>query len=138
MNKLSNISIVIFITLITTGCAEEKIVSPSNELVMVQVDLQYGVEGHFVYLKFNNIEYFRAELSESVPLSGPLAIFVTYLPRGSNNLYAFWRSNGYQIGPSNQDSVYINLGDAEKYFLGVGISNDTLNVQVQDSAFPYL
>ena len=67
-----------------TSCTEENIVNPSDELVAVRVDLQYGFEGHQVVIKFNGDEYFRALLSEQVPLAGPAAMFSVHLPRGLN------------------------------------------------------
>lgn len=138
MTSLRNIFLAAILLLLSTSCTEENTVSPSDELVSVQVDLQYGFEGHLVSIEFNGHEYFSAELSESVPLAGPLATFSSHLPRGLNRFYTFWRADGYQIGPFYEDSVDFQLDDAERYFLGVGLYADTLDVVVQDSAFLYL
>ena len=138
LSSLRSIFLAAVLLLLSISCTEENIVSPSDELVMVQVDLQYGFEGHLVSIEFSGDEYFRAELSESVPLAGPLATFSSHLPSGLNRLYAFWRADGYQIGPFYEDSVDFQLDDAERYFLGIGVYADTLDVAVQDSAFLYM
>lgn len=125
-----------FVVLISISCNEDP-VSSSEDLVTVEVHLQSGFEGHLVLMEFNGDEYFRAELSESVPFSGPLATFSTSLPRGQNHLHASW---GVQLGSQvwNEDSVDIQFDNAEKYYLGVRAYADTLNVLVQDSTFLYL
>ncbi len=118
--------------MLSMSCSEDD----SADLVMVDIHLQSGFEGHLVLMEFNGDEYFRAELSESVPFAGPLATFSTLLPRGQNHFYAFWGQAGNQVW--NEDSVDIQFDNAEKYFLGVNAYADTLIVVVQDSTFLYL
>ena len=110
----------------------------SSRLSKVQIDLQQGFEGHLVVLEINDEVYYRAELSESAQLAGPLASFSTYLPCGQNILKAFWQADGYQVGPYKEDSLLIELGDAKKYFLGISVSEDSLYCVIQDIAFAYL
>ena len=122
--------------MLSMSCSEEDLADPKDDLVMVDIHLQSGFEGHLVLMEFNGDEYFRAELSESVPFAGPLATISTSLPRGQNHFYTFWRQAGSQVG--NEDSVDIQFDDAENYFLGVNAYADTLNIVVQDSTFLYL
>ena len=118
--------------MLSMSCSEDDL----DDLVMVDIHLQSGFEGHLVLMEFNGDEYFRAELSESVPFAGPLATFSTHLPRGQNHLHASW---GVQLGSQvwKEDSVDIQFDNAEKYFLGVRAYADTLSVVVQDSTFLY-
>ena len=122
--------------MLSMSCSEDDLADPKDDLVMVDIHLQSGFEGHLVLMEFNGDEYFRAELSESVPFAGPLATFSTPLPRGQNHFYAFWGQAGNQVW--YEDSVDIQFDNAEKYFLGVNAYADTLNVVVQDSIFLYL
>ena len=139
MILLLAIAIVVF----THGCAEDKIADPAekiadstNDLVLVQVDLQNGFAGKLVYVKFNEMLYFQAMLYNGALLAGPEAMFLTHLQRGLNNLSI----NGRIInnGESYRDDIDVNLGNAEKYYLGVSIYSDTLIVVVQDSPFGYM
>ena len=123
--------------MLSMSCSEDDLADLKDDLVMVDIHLQSGFEGHLVLMEFNGDEYFRAELSESVPFAGPLATFSTHLPRGQNHLHASW---GVQLGSQvwNEDSVDIQFDNAERYFLGVSAYADTLIVVVQDSTFLYL
>jgi len=136
MKIFPSLIVLIFVVLVLISCDDDP-VSSSEDLVTVEVHLQSGFEGHLVLMEFNGDEYFRAELSESVPFSGPLATFSTSLPRGQNHLHASW---GVQLGSQvwNEDSVDIQFDNAEKYYLGVRAYADTLNVLVQDNTFLYL
>ena len=135
------IALVVF----TYGCTEDKIADPAkkianstDDLVLVQVDLQFGFSGKYIAAKFNDVLIFEEMLDESVSLAGPEASFSTHIPRGSNNLYI----RGSDIEPLSQssfsDNIDINLGNAEKYYLGVSLSSDTLIVVVQESIFLYM
>lgn len=109
-----------------------------EEWVNVRVDLQYGFQGHSVLIKLNGDVYLSETLSESVPFSGPLAIFSTQLPRGLNRLNAYWRSNNNQASSSLQDNVDFQLGDAEQYFIGISVYSGSLYFIIQDSTFMYM
>ena len=133
-----NIFLAVILLFLLINCAEENIDSPGDELVAVRIDLQYGFQSHHVLIKFNGDQYFNTTLSESVPFAGPLAIFSTQLPRGLNRLNAFWSSNDNQVLSSFQDSVDFQLDDAEQYFIGLSVYNDSLYFIVQDSTFVYM
>ena len=138
---------IILIT-ITTGCSEKKIVNPTaentpkltEELVPVQVDLFLWKSnsgdiftGYHVLIKFNNIEYYKDVMSNSAPLAGPMASFTVNLSRGSNNLYFSYEYNGQLY----QKSIDFNLGDAEKYYIGIDAYNDRITIKVQENIFLY-
>ncbi|MBC8401507.1 MAG: hypothetical protein H8E14_08465 [Candidatus Marinimicrobia bacterium] len=136
MNTLITTFIMTLTLMLSMSCSEHDLTDPKVDLVMVEIHLQSGFEGYLVLMEFNGDEYFRSELSESVPFAGPLATFSTLLPRGQNHFYTFWGQAGNQVW--NEDSVDIQFDNAEKYFLGVNVYADTLNVVVQDSTFLYL
>ncbi len=136
-NCLSVVVPISFFIISLMGCESNDITGVNNQFVDVKIDLQIGFDGHSVLLKFNGEDYYQANLSELVSLAGPIATFSTTLPRGNNNCYAFWRSLK-QTTDWEEDSVLVFLGEADKYFLGYQIVNDTLNIIVQDSAFLYL
>jgi len=135
-NCLNVIVPVLFFIIFLMGCESDDITGVNDQFVDVKIDLQMGFEGHSVLLKFNGENYYQANLSELVPLAGPIATFSTTLPRGDNNCYAFWglleQTTDWKV-----DSVLIFLGEADEYFLGYQIVNDTLKIVVQDSAFGY-
>ena len=138
MIKMINILLWIIPFLFVLSCSEKNSTEPEEQLLKVHVDLQNGFDGHLVILEFNGEEFYRAELSESAPLSGPLASFSTFLPRGQNKLYAFWKSNGYQVGPFKEDSLTFMLGEENQYFLGISTNDDLIEYVLQDIAFLYL
>ena len=105
-------------------------------LVQTQIDLQSGFGGQMISIEVNGIESFQAILSKNEPHAGPLASFCTYLPRGKNRIVVHWRSQNLQL-PAHEDSIFIDLGEAEKYYVGLEASGDTLIVRVQDHFFGY-
>jgi len=119
---------------IFNSCSDESTTSPLNELIHSRIDLQSGFDGHYVTIECNGEIIFNAILSESVPFSGPLATFTTYFPKGNNEMYIFWRLNNTAL----RDSVDFILEDTEYCFIGIRLSNDTINFQIQNTEFLYL
>ncbi len=142
MHFLKNVATVIALSTLLIACTKEGIVNPASEnaeseLVSVQVDLQLGFAGKSVTATINGEDHFSALLSELSPLAGPEAAILAYFPRGKNTLHIYGRKlNNGQF--SYDDSVEVNFGDAQKYFLGIVLSSDTLVVRVQDTPFLYL
>lgn len=120
------------------GCNEESQIADNTGSVTTQAPLQYGFEGRSVAIEFNGTKCFEAPLSDGVPLSGPLAIFETRLPRGTNKLKASWKLVSDPLSGSHQDSTTFVLGNEDKYFLGIGLVNDSLRVTVSNSGFDYI
>ena len=137
MIKVRNILLWIIPILFLLSCTKNNSTEPEDQLLKVQVDLQNGFAGHLVILEFNGEEFYRADLSESDPFSGPLASFSTFLPRGQNKLYVFWQSDGYQVGPFNEDSLTFMIGEEKQYFLGLSVYADSLYYVIQDEAYGY-
>ena len=137
MSLIRNAGILWTLGVLTTGCGGETRVQSDGDLVKVQIDLQWGFEGQVVTVKFSGEEHFHTELSELVPLAGPLASFVTRLPRGENDLLVRWSPPNLQE-ESHEDSADFELRDAEEYFIGLRASGDTLTIEIQDSPFLYL
>jgi len=128
--------------LIITGCEKEsgnpisQTAETNEKFVVAQIDLQIGFAGNFVHVKCNGTEYFQADLSKLSPLAGPEASLSTCLPRGQNVLYIYGRNN------ENRDETFeyitnFQLGENEKYYIGVVVGNNSIRVQVQDSIFNY-
>ena len=86
----------------------------------------------FVHLKEVGTLIWRRTFS--VPFAGPLTHFTTYLTRGTSRLFVLWGSHSLQE-PTYQDSAHVEINDAEEYFIGLRVWDDTLGVQVHDSAF---
>ncbi len=122
------------------GCKEETIVNQVNEnnnkLIKTQVDLQVGFAGKYVLIRLNNETVYRAILSDVVSFAGPEASFLTSLPKGTNNLFVFIQ-NPNLPSQSLVDSALVTIGDKERYYLGLQIS-DSLKCVVQDSSFLYM
>jgi len=136
------VTILLIITLIffCESCKEESISNPVNNndiiLVKTQVDLQSGFAGKVVNIRFNKESVYNSILSDIVSFAGPEATFITYIPKGENNLFVYTQNPNL---PSEYflDSVIVNIGDKEKYFLGLQIA-DSLKCIVQDSSFLYM
>ncbi len=137
----------ISLSLVFISCDEDNVtdsdVNEDNDsindvnLVRVKVDLQYGFTGNFVRVKFNGDSYFSAFLDEMAPLSGPLATFTTYLPQGLNQCEIFWRE--ILVKANYTESKEFNLGNADIYYMGIRVSNDsTLVIDLQEEPFGYM
>lgn len=121
------------------GCDGNNITESNTELAKINVDLQYGFDNYFVLIRFNDEKYFSADLTGLVPLSGPLATFVTYLEPGEYNCEVFWQENSGQAGqPYFLDSTKITIGDLEEYYLGIRANNDTISAELRDTPFGYI
>ena len=120
-----------------SSCTEEKLVSTPETFVRVKVDLAEGFNNRRVSLYFNQELHFEADLGPSVPLAGPIASFTTSLPRDSNRVRVVWRlhtpNSWYQT-----DSTIFFIGNADRYYLGLELRNDSLTARVQDSPFLHL
>lgn len=138
VNKLKYKNILFLSTLLffilINACTDESTTSPLDELIKSRIDLQSGFEGHYVIIECNSEIIFNAILSESVPLSGPLATFTTYLPKGNNEMYILWTLNY----PFLKDSIDFILEDTENCYIGIQLSNDTIYFQIQNNEFLYL
>jgi hypothetical protein len=136
-------SIIIFTFLglfLIINCTKEKIVNSneeSQEFVSVQVDFQSGTEENRICLKFNDETYFDAMLSNLLPLTGPVAGFTTCLPIGQNKLYILSQYLGVAAIISNEDSTIIDFGNADKYYIGIELSDDRYQFTVQENPFQY-
>jgi hypothetical protein len=137
MKKLK-LTTVLFLMLMVS-CKQETVVNSDDNTVPVDIDLQMGVENNYIKVYCNQRLSFQAYLSNSVPLSGPIATFSTYLNRNSNTVRVWWHSlsssNGLEF---KQDSSVFNLGTSDRYYIGIQIINDSLTLKVQDSQFGYL
>lgn len=131
------ISLSIFILFLS--CEDNNIIDGNSDLAKVNVDLQFGFDNYFVRVKFNEENYFSADLTELVPLSGPLATFITYLPPGKNSCEVFWQENYGQVGqPYFIDSANVIIGDLEEYYLGIRAVNDSIEVELRNTPFGYM
>ena len=131
--------VVISLSLVFINCDEDNVTGNGFNLVRVNVDLQDGFDGNFVRVKFNDTVHFSADLKEMAPLAGPLARFTTYLPRGLNQCEIFWQENyGSAHQPYNIDSKEVNLDNAEIYYMGISVSNDsTFVIDLKEKPFGY-
>ena len=129
----------ISLSLVFISCDEDNVTGNGVNLVRVNVDLQYGFEGHFVRVKFNENVYFSADLTSAAPFAGPKATFIAFLPRGLNQCEIFWQENyGSAHQPYNIYSKEVNLGNADIYYMGIRVSNDsTFVIDLQEEPFGY-
>jgi len=133
------LSIMALFLLFFIGCECDNITESDTDLSKVTIDLQSGFEDYYVKLEFDDEDYFTADLTGLIPLSGPLASFITYLDLGEHNCKIFWQENVGQVGqPYFLDSTKITIGDLEEYFLGIRADNDTISVELRDTPFAYL
>ncbi|MCH7973930.1 MAG: hypothetical protein IH949_08600 [Bacteroidetes bacterium] len=125
------------ITIFQDVPVSDEITQSQADSVNVQIDLQFGFDDKWVWIYINDEIKFMALLSKSVPFSGAQAIFTSNVLRGTNKLDVRWRSLSGQFTLFKALKDF-KIGDAEKYYIGLRIYNDTLNVVVQDSTFGYL
>lgn len=123
------------LAVMSAGCTEE-VTAPEENSVNVEVHLQQGFADQWVWIQINGQLIFNALLSAWEPFAGPQALFSTVLPRGRNGLEAGWRSLAWDT-PALKDSTDFQLGSADRYYIGLRIADDTLQVVLQDSAFAY-
>lgn len=140
MRDLSRLFSILFYFLLIAGCDT---VEP-DETVDLQVHLQSGFGGHQVTIHFNRKLYYSAKLDSSEPLAGPVARFLTELPRDSNEAQVYWtRPIPGLVGLTGSRTLDFSLGESETYWIGLtllwgGNNPDSLIFVVQDSAFLYL
>ena len=103
----------------------------------MQIDFQTGTEENRICLKFNDGTYFDAMLSNLLPLTGPVAEFTTCLPVGENKLYILGQYLGVATILTNEDSTIINLGNTEKHYIGIELSDNDFSFTIQESPFQY-
>lgn len=109
----------------------------SLKLFSVNIDLLSGFEGQTVYLRIDSLKYYNALLSEYVPVAGPLSSFKTFLEEGNHKLFLI-RNRLDGTNSTKVDSTEIEIGNFEKYFIGLSVYNDSLYVLIQDIQFKYL
>ena len=124
----------LIILLLFNSCTDESTTNSLDELIKARIDLQSGFAGNYVIIKGNDEIIFNAQLSESVPLAGPLATFTTYLPKGNNKMFILWTLNY----PFLRDSIEFILEDTGNYFIGLQLLDDKIFFQIQDDEFHYL
>jgi len=125
--------------LVLINCNKDNVTdsgSSGSDLIEVKIDLQECLLDKLVIVRFNNNVYFKAFLSEHLSsMSGPLATFTTYLPRGTNKCKVFW---GGINQSDHSDSTDVYFGRLVKYYIGIGMYSDSLIVKVQETPFIYL
>jgi len=104
----------------------------------LQIDLQQGFAGKYVRVELNDEVQFRAWFSNIVSLAGPEATFTSYTSEKKNRITVFWRCANPNDCGNVQDSEEINLGNLEKYYIGIAVSGDSIILVVQDTPFLYL
>jgi len=118
-------------------CSNDKSVDPIDEekttIDLVQVDVKFPPAGGCsLSIRFNDKSYFFVVYHE---LQTPDPIlwdnhFVTYLPRGENNVTLGKLNFKYNPDSSVTYNQNFNLGDAEKYTLFFQESEGKLDVMV--------
>ena len=134
MKTIKNLFFSFVLLIILCKCTGNSNLDPVDELVLCQIDFQSGFEGHYVDLRINEKIYFIWWLSEEVPFSGPIAKLTTYIPRGNNKLAMRWLNTVRFV----YDSCEIYIGNSDKYFIGISLNENVIDVQVQDTEFSYL
>lgn len=133
-----NIILSLFASLLVFSCTDEISTAPSlNELTEVKFDLQGGFQDGEVSIKIDDKHYFTAPFRGVQPTAGPQATFTTYISRGKHQIIVR-RLIDFRISNLKTDSASIDIGSSEKYWVGLVVWEDSLYVQVQDSAFYYL
>lgn len=127
----------IFSILMFVCCSEDNGVEPNIEFREVQFDLQNGFEDKSVSIIVDSTNHFSATLSSSVPLAGPQAYFNVLLEKGDHRLIIFGSELG-NIYKVYTDNTIISIGESRKYFIGIGLYEDSIKVVVQDSSFFYI
>ena len=120
--------------LLFTSCTEESLTNPVAEIKSVGVDLQSGFAGFNVVIKSKDGIIYHAQLSESVPLAGPLGNFTTSLPKGNNKLVIFWSLTNQYLN----ESIEFELEDNDTYFISIQLIEGMIDFKIQNSPFLYL
>jgi len=123
--------------ILVTGCGDATEVTGQENLVITEVHLQQGFEKHWVSVEVDGNVRFKACLDSGAPLAGPLALFSLDLPRGSHTLAIRWvPTDGDR--PAYLHSTDIMLGNGEACYLGLTVSDNTLEVVIQEIPFAYV
>lgn len=117
--------------LLFTACDEELVSNPI--LIETEIHLISGFSGNVV-IKSNEVELFRAYLSGIESLAGPQAKFLTYFPMGSTELTVRWGT----VESSGEDSGEVQIGSANKYYIGLLLSDSTMVIIIRDTQFQYI
>lgn len=131
-------TIIFMLTMVVfISCSEENCVESNIAYSDVQFDLQWGFEYKSVFIIVDTTNHFSAILSSLVPLAGPQASFNVLLGKGEHRLIIFGCDLG-NINDSFSDTTNISIGNSPKYFIGIRLYVDSLEVVVQDSSFFYI
>ncbi len=123
--------------MLVVGCGSFLDTADQEDLVVAEVHLQQGFERHWVSVGVDGDVRFQAYLDSSVPYAGPLSTFTLDLPRGSHHLVIRWvPKNGNRA--AHMQSTVITLEPGEVYYLGFTVSDDHMEVVIQDDPFPYV
>ena len=114
-----------------SACSDDKVTD--SALTETEIHLVAGFYGNVVIMG-DEVEIFRAYLSGIESLAGPQAKFLTYFPMGSTELTVRWGT----LESSGEDSGEVQIGSADKYYVGLIISDSALVVIIQDTPFHYL
>jgi hypothetical protein len=119
------------------SCTQDTFVDLRGMVVPARVDLVVGFANQEVRVFVNDQLSYSAVLGSSEPLSGPIAQFETMIPRGSN-----WIVVEYRLSTSGgafaRRSAQVNVGDSERYYLGLILQGAVLKINIQDTPLYYL
>ncbi|MCF7807313.1 MAG: hypothetical protein K9M49_01995 [Candidatus Marinimicrobia bacterium] len=130
MNRHS-IAIILFLSVLLMVSCENPI--DPDDMVPVEIHLTSGFAGKHVILSINGEEHLNAQLSESSPFSAPKLKFSTQLERGELEIEVMWAADYWTT-----DTVYLELGNSEEYFLALHLGADAVSPTLQDTPFLYL
>lgn len=133
--KLATVALLMWV--VAAGCGNLLDTDCQENLVATEVHLQQGFEGHWVSVELNGDVRFQGHLDSAVPLAGPMAVFHVDVPKGTHQLLIRWV-------PTDGDrrarisTVDIQLDQAEFYYVGLIVSEDSMQAIVQESPFLYV
>ena len=133
--NLSTVALLMWV--VAAGCGNLLDTDYQENLVTAEVHLQQGFEGHWVSLELNGEVRFQGHLDSAVPLAGPVAVFHVDVPKGIHQLLIRWV-------PTDGDrrarisTVDIQLDQAEFYYVGLIVSEGSMQAIVQESPFLYV
>jgi len=138
MNKTVT-AFVVFSTLLMINCTRNRIVNAEESTgcpnVPVEIEFYYGFNNHHVMLYFNDQLYFSALLSSAVLVEGPTAHFTTELPREENTVFIFCRNLSPPSFETYQDSTFIHLEDADKYYFQLELIDSLFTFKLLDKRY---
>ncbi|MFB0515693.1 MAG: hypothetical protein ACETWG_03705 [Candidatus Neomarinimicrobiota bacterium] len=127
----------VLVGLLMIGCGGIFDTTGQEDLVATEVHLQQGFEQHWVSVEVDGNVRFKAFLDSNAPLVGPLALFSLDLPRGHHRLVIRWvPTDGNR--QAYMHSTDFTLGKGDTCYLRLTVSNNILDMLVQESPFAYV